>query len=367
MAKAKILDETRLFRDPTDYFDMLELCEMTLPTAQEYAFAACDSLNTFSHTLCKIYVEDCLGQKAVDRLTDLTNNIVSAYKKLISETDWLSEDSRAAMTEKLDNMTLNVLQPVNGYMDYSGLELVPTDKGGTLFGNYLLLKQYRQEQEKKMIGKSAENSSVWYSVPPTADTVFYKASNNSISVMPGFVTSLFYTDDMSDTDLMSGIGFYVGHEICHAFDYEGSQFDAYGQPNAVFSGDDLDKFNEKTLRLSEYYSTIQITNGKHLDGQNLVREAAADISSMQALLEMAGEQDTDYDKFFGHFANTWAEVLPADYAELVATDNHPLNNVRVNVCVQMFEELYEKLGVKEGDNMYLAPAERIRLWGKSTS
>jgi predicted metalloendopeptidase len=31
----------------------------------------------------------------------------------------------------------------------------------------------------------------------------------------------------------------------------------------------------------------------------------------------------------------------------------------------MFEELYETLGVKEGDRMYLAPQERINIWGQN--
>ena len=367
MAKAKILDETRTYRDPTEYFAMLELCGLMLPTDSEYAFAACDSRDTFSQGIGKIYVEDCLGQKAVDRLTDITKQILSAYKKLIGETEWLGEESRAAMTEKLDKMTLNILQPEDGYMDYSGLELVPTDKGGTLFGNYLLLKQYRQDQEKKMIGKPASSTCDWYAIPPTADNVFVDATSNSISVMPGYISELIYTDEKTDSELMSGFGFAVAHEISHAFDFKGSQFDANGQPNAVFSGDDVDKFLSKTLRVSEYYSTIQITDGQHIDGQRVVREAAADISGMQVILEILKEQDTDYNEFFKNFAYMWAEVLPEGYAVHMATDVHPLSNLRVNVCAQMSSELYDKLGVKEGDDMYLAPNERIVFWGKGAS
>lgn len=44
-------------------------------------------------------------------------------------------------------------------------------------------------------------------------------------------------------------------------------------------------------------------------------------------------------------------------------DVHPLSNQRVNVSIQMFDAIYDKLGVTEGDCMYLAPNERIAIWG----
>ena len=44
-------------------------------------------------------------------------------------------------------------------------------------------------------------------------------------------------------------------------------------------------------------------------------------------------------------------------------DTHPLSNLRVNVNAQMFDPIYDKLGVAEGDAMYLAPNERINILG----
>ena len=44
-------------------------------------------------------------------------------------------------------------------------------------------------------------------------------------------------------------------------------------------------------------------------------------------------------------------------------DVHPLQYLRVNISAQMFPELYETYGVREGDGMYLPESERIRFWG----
>ena len=43
-------------------------------------------------------------------------------------------------------------------------------------------------------------------------------------------------------------------------------------------------------------------------------------------------------------------------------DEHPRDYLRTNVPVQQFEEFYETYDVREGDNMYLAPEDRLLIW-----
>ena len=84
----------------------------------------------------------------------------------------LGGESRQRMIEKLDHMTLNVLEPTGGYFDYSGLELTSTDDGGTLFSKYLTLKQYRQDCESKLVGEPAVAASQWFVDSPTTNEAF---------------------------------------------------------------------------------------------------------------------------------------------------------------------------------------------------
>ncbi|MBR3515747.1 MAG: hypothetical protein IKO10_05480 [Lachnospiraceae bacterium] len=42
-------------------------------------------------------------------------------------------------------------------------------------------------------------------------------------------------------------------------------------------------------------------------------------------------------------------------------DEHPLDYSRTSVPVQQFEEFYETYDVQEGDNMYLAPEDRLTI------
>ena len=101
--------------------------------ADQSAWLACDNRNYLTQIVSKTYVEDCLGTKAKERLTELSKRVINTYKSLVDNTAWLGEESQQRVIEKLDNMTLNVLEPANGYRDYSNLELTPTNKGDGMY------------------------------------------------------------------------------------------------------------------------------------------------------------------------------------------------------------------------------------------
>ena len=361
MAKAKVLDETRPYRAQSKKGGDIELPQVS---ADAFAYTACNSLNTFAQVLAKTYVDEGIPAQAKERLTELSQQIIDTYKDLVDDTAWMGEKSKQRVEEKLEHVAINVLEPEGGYFDYSGLELVPSDKGGTLLSNYLICKQYRYDCEAKLVGQPAIKSSTWFMIEPTTMNAFYESENNSINIVPGYVTSLLYADDMSEEDLLGGIGFTVAHEISHGFDYQGAQSDAYGRPEPVYDEADVDAFVAKTSALAQYYSGIELHPEVVLDGQALVAEAAADLSGMQAMLEIArASDDFDYQRFFDNMCKTWAQVIPRAVFSVFAADTHPLANLRVNVNSQMFDPLYDTFGVVEGDGMYLAPDKRIVMWG----
>lgn len=363
-AKANIVAETRSLHDPSFMNQVLALSGEEVLDADAFAYQACDDNNTLAQVLAKVYVDEKLGPEAKTRLESLSKELVDEYKELIRDTAWMSEEAKSRVIEKLDHVTLNILEPVSGYFDYSGLELTPTEQGGTLLSNYLKLKQYRYDCEKKMIGQRAAPASTWYAVEPTIMNAFYDPESNSINIFPGFVTSLVYDDSMSDDELLARLGWTIAHEISHGFDYQGAQLDAYGQPNPLFEDADVDKFVTKCSALALYFQGIEMEPGHMVDGKAVVGEAAADLSGMQVILEVLHNRSgVDYAKFFENASLIWAQVMPVEYFPLYAADVHPLSNLRVNVSSQMFKDFYDAFNVSEGDVMYLAPDERIVIWG----
>ena len=77
----------------------------------------------------------------------------------------------------------------------------------------------------------------------------------------------------------------------------------------------------------------------------------------------AGKPDFDYDAFFRAYADLWCSKMTPGMAEYyVEEDVHPLKYLRINVVLQQFDEFFDTYGIEEGDNMYLAPEDRICIW-----
>lgn len=38
------------------------------------------------------------------------------------------------------------------------------------------------------------------------------------------------------------------------------------------------------------------------------------------------------------------------------------DNLCVNATVAQFEEFYEPFGIQQGDGMYIAPEDRVKIW-----
>ena len=69
-------------------------------------------------------------------------------------------------------MTLNILGPKDGYVDFSGLKLKSSDEGGTPLGNYLAIKKYRYDLENAMIGRPATADMAWREISPAVMNAF---------------------------------------------------------------------------------------------------------------------------------------------------------------------------------------------------
>jgi putative endopeptidase len=103
--------------------------------------------------------------------------------------------------------------------------------------------------------------------------------------------------------------------------------------------------------------------GQDLNGEAVIGEACADMAALKCMLRVAaGKPDFDYDRFFRAFADRNATRETLVWAMVVLEDEHPLNYLRINTCLQQYDEFLDFYGITEGDNMYLAPEDRVAIW-----
>ena len=156
----------------------------------------------------------------------------------------------------------------------------------------------------------------------------------------------------------------IGHEISHAFDTNGAQFNKDGNLSNWWTEEDMKAFQERADRLIAYYDSIIPFQGQQVRGVNVQTEAIADMGGLKCMLSIAEQKpDFNYDQFFRQFAAIWRRLSSYEFEMLCLTqDTHSLHYLRTNVTLQQFEEFYETYDIQPGDGMYLAPEDRIEVW-----
>ena len=346
--------------------EIFNLYSPTPVIAEGNAMNACDRAPTFSVLLAQLYAENILGSGVQEKLIEVTHGLLEEYRKLFNETEWISENTRAAALEKIDNVQLNILGPANGYLDFSGLQLKTTEEGGTLLQNYLAVRAYRNELENRMLGQPASPDLFWRISTPTLVNCFYDPISNSINILPSFVNPQIWFDGISDAQILGGLGIVIGHELGHGFDFLGSQFNGYGEAEAFLLGDDIENFMDRVSKIEEYFNGITVFPGVTADGNRQRVENGADLTGVRVALSLATSlEGADLKEFFSMYAKMYEQVLsPAVAPMMMGMDTHAPNYLRINVISQMMPEYAETYGVTEGDGMYVKPEDRLVIWGK---
>lgn len=316
----------------------------------------------------KYYTREYFDQNDHERLETLTRSLIEALKTDFSTLDWLSDDGKAAAIEKADNMVLHIIEPDYDLVDYSDIHIVSKEDGGSFADAYI---QAERHTKHVMAKRSAEafDRNLWIPEELNVTTMtlnaFYAPTHNAIFICAGILAGMIYETDMSDEEMLAGIGTIIGHEITHGFDAAGMTYDKIGANQMFVPDADLSEYNNKANNAKIYLSALKPVAGEGgYSGERVVSEMIADMGGVKMCLMLAEKMpDFDYDLFFRNFAKHWARSLDKDTEVIYfKSDSHPLNYLRANICLQQFDQFYETYGVQEGDKMYLAPENRIAIW-----
>ena len=239
---------------------------------------------------------------------------------------------------------------------------------------------YRDDLAK--VGQPVDKDA-WFTTPQTVNA-YYNPLNNEI-VLPAAILQAPFFDPTADPAANFGaIGFIVGHEITHAFDPNGSQFDADGNLADWWTDADRARFGWLTRRVAAQYGGIEVGDGQKVDGRLTVGENVADLGGIQAahdalqahlarngrplppvpFTEAANTPHlTQEQQFFVAAATIWrAEIRDEALATQLKTDPHAPSAVRATQPLRNSDAFHAAFDVDPGDPMYLPPAERIVVW-----
>ncbi len=314
----------------------------------------------------QLYAEKWFPPAAKAAIESLVLNLKAAYRTRLEKLDWMSPATRAKALEKLDTYTIKVGYP-DKPRDYSTLEIKDDD----LVGDVRRAAALEWANYTDRLGGPVDKGE-WGMTPQTNDA--YNGSLRDIVFPAGILQPPIFDADADPAVNYGAAGGVIGHELTHGFDDQGRKFDAQGRLADWWAPADAKTFEERAARLGAQYSAFEPLPGVKVNGALTMGENIADLGGLTLALEayhqsLGGKPAPVLDGLTGDqrvflgWAEAWCGKSRDDAVKRqVVSDPHSPRVFRVNGVVRNIDAWYDAFGVKPGDKLYVAPADRVRIW-----
>ena len=319
------------------------------------------STKIFGGAVGEYYGRTYLGDEARADVESMAEEMIQVFRERLLENDWLSEQAIAGAVSKLENLRVNIGFPDEIDPIYSRFIVTEPEAGGSLLSNAMAFSRIAREESFARYGREVDRS-VWSMTAHTVNAQ-YNPVLNAITFPAAILQAPFYCSEQSESANYGGIGAIIAHEITHAFDGNGAQFDETGSLNHWWTEADYAAFGEKIQNMTNLFDGRGYGGGV-VNGELTVAENIADAGGLGCALQVVqGLPDGDLEAFFRNWAVIWRmKARPAYVQLLLALDVHAPNQLRTNVQLGNLDAFYEVFSIGEDDGMYIAPENRVKIW-----
>ncbi|WP_435299755.1 M13 family metallopeptidase [Timonella sp. A28] len=320
----------------------------------------------------EVYVARHFPPSHKEQMDRLVNYLIEAYRQSITELDWMGEDTKVKALAKLDAFTPKIGYPVK-WKDYSGLHIDSAD----LVGNARRSAAFVTLRELNKIGKPLDRDE-WFMTPQTVNA-YCNFGMNEIVFPAAILQPPFFDPDVDDAANFGGIGAVIGHEIGHGFDDQGSKYDGSGKLEDWWTAEDRAEFEKRAEALIEQYNVLvpqQLSDEHTVNGALTIGENIGDLGGLSIALKayaiaLGGSLEdapvidgmTGAQRVFYSYAQVWQTKMHDELmVQRLATDPHSPAEFRCNQIAANVDEFYDSFDVSEGDALYVAPQDRVRIW-----
>ncbi|KAH9376204.1 hypothetical protein HPB48_009784 [Haemaphysalis longicornis] len=246
---------TNLAREDLSLFTAWELVRTLAPLSIANVARGCYTFVEFTSMCLKAavqamevplyswYLFSHVPQSTVGASRAMAQRIKEAIINQTKHSDWLSGQTKAAATEKVDSMGVYV-----GYPKYFESHYQMDD----VYRSYPDVGAHFLTPWITAIGKTMEwqiqnRTSFRFSV--TTTNAYYHSALNKIVIPAAALRPPLVSRGNSTAMSYGGLGAIVGHEMSHAFDAKGGQWDAQGRQRDWWSQQSREKYMERVTCL----------------------------------------------------------------------------------------------------------------------
>jgi putative endopeptidase len=315
----------------------------------------------------KLFVARYFPPEAKVKAQVLVSNLLAIYRQRLQAADWMSPATRQQALEKLAKLNVKIGYP-DQWRDYSKFRVDPND----LLGNGERAGEFEWNRRLARLDQPVDRSE-WGMSPQTVNA-YYSSSLNEIVFPAAILQPPFFDPAADDAVNYGGIGAVIGHEISHAFDDQGSKYDASGELKNWWTAEDRKNFDARTGALAKQFSSYAPLPGLYVNGQLTLGENIADLAGVTVAqaayhLSLNGKAAPVLDgytgdqRFFLGFAQVWRYKSHDETArQRLLSDPHSPPQFRVDGTVRNTDAWYSAFNVNPSDTLYLAPEMRVHLW-----
>ena len=326
------------------------------PSLEKQAYQTASSL--YAEPIGVYYGRTYFGEEAKKDVVEMVRRIIETYKLRMRKNSFLAEETKEQAIRKLSTIEIKMGYP-DEIKEIWSKQIF--DESESLLPIMLRLLEIRGRDALEKLLKPVDRTE-WL-MPGHMVNACYNPSANDITFPAAILQKPFYSLEQSASENLGGIGAVIGHEISHAFDNNGANFDENGNLKNWWKEEDFAAFKELTKGMIEQFDGIEFHGGR-INGELTVSENIADNGGMGVTLEiMHTLPDPDFKAYFINWARVWCRKAKEEYIQLLLTsDVHSPGELRANMSPRNFPEWYEAFGVTAADRMYIAPEKRISIW-----
>ncbi|XP_030755230.1 endothelin-converting enzyme homolog isoform X3 [Sitophilus oryzae] len=340
----------------------------------QWRYCIQDTNNVLGFALGAIFVREIFNPDSKEQAETMINNVRNAFKRNFKNLEWMDEDTRKVAIDKAD-----AISDMIGYPEFikdvhhlderfDNLNIGP----GTYFENNVNIIFYNLKKNLEKINEPV-NKTTWSMVPSTVNA-YYTPTKNQMVFPAGILQNPFYDPQFPESLNYGAMGVVMGHELTHAFDDQGRQYDKNGNLNHWWNNKTVDRFKERTKCVVEQYNKYKINN-KNVDGNQTLGENIADNGGLKAAYhayldmmeskpeprKLPGLSLNHKQLFFVAFAQVWCSAFTKESTNLeLEKDSHSPAKFRVIGAVSNLKEFSDEFNCKVDSKMN--PKNKCEVW-----
>ncbi|KAK0166542.1 hypothetical protein PV328_004952 [Microctonus aethiopoides] len=341
---------------------------------EQWRYCVTDTNNVMGFAVGAMFVRSVFHGKNNPKAEEMVMNIRDAFVKNFKNLNWMDSETRMSAEDKANAITDMIgfpdfiLNPSQLDERYHDLDINENE----YFYNNIRVNKYTLKKNLEKLDQLA-NKTTWIMTPPSVNA-YYTPTKNQIVIPAGILQNPFYDMDNPSSLNYGGIGVVMGHELTHAFDDQGREYDRYGNLHKWWNNATIERFKIQTECFIEQYGNLKV-NGHNVNGRQTLGENIADNGGLKAAyhaylnspkthqdkMPLPGLKLTHRQLFFVNFAQVWCSAITPEAIGLqIEKDSHCPPKYRVIGPLSNFPEFAAEFNCPKGSGMN--PIDKCEVW-----